>query len=144
MSRDAQPGGSKRWPFSSSTNISKHFGAIQALNDVSLSLEPGEVVGPDGRQRRRQVDAGQDDRRQLPADARHACGWTAARCVLHRPVEARRHGIEIVHQDLALCDNLTAAANVFLGREMRKGVGPFRVLDYGGDVPPRRRALRAS
>ena len=52
--------------------------------------------------------------------------------VLHRPLEARRHGIEIVHQDLALCDNLTAAANVFLGREMRRKVGPVPVLDYGG------------
>ncbi len=51
--------------------------------------------------------------------------------VLHRPVEARRHGIEIVHQDLALCNNLTAAANVFLGRELRRGIGPFSILDYG-------------
>ena len=33
----------------------------------------------------------------------------------HKPVEAREKGIEIVYQDLALCDNLTAAANVFLG-----------------------------
>src|SRR6185295_11294516 len=50
--------------------------------------------------------------------------------VLHKPVDARRHGIEIVHQDLALCDNLTAAANVFLTRELSKGLGPFRILDY--------------
>jgi simple sugar transport system ATP-binding protein len=49
---------------------------------------------------------------------------------MHRPVDARRHGIEIVHQDLALCDNLTAAANVYLGRELRLGKWPFRVLDY--------------
>jgi simple sugar transport system ATP-binding protein len=48
----------------------------------------------------------------------------------HRPVEARQAGVEIVYQDLALCDNLTAAANVFLGREMRTGIGPFRILDY--------------
>jgi simple sugar transport system ATP-binding protein len=47
-----------------------------------------------------------------------------------RPVEARRHGIEIVYQDLALCDNLTAAANVYLGREERRWIGPLRVLDY--------------
>jgi simple sugar transport system ATP-binding protein len=53
-----------------------------------------------------------------------------AELVMHRPVEARQHGIEIVHQDLALCDNLTAAANVFLGREKHKGVGPFKILDY--------------
>jgi simple sugar transport system ATP-binding protein len=51
---------------------------------------------------------------------------------LHRPVDARRHGIEIVHQDLALCNNLTAAANVFLGREIRRGIGPFKILDYAG------------
>jgi simple sugar transport system ATP-binding protein len=52
--------------------------------------------------------------------------------VLSRPVEARRHGIEIVHQDLALCNNLTAAANVFLGRELRWGKGPLSVLNYAG------------
>jgi simple sugar transport system ATP-binding protein len=50
--------------------------------------------------------------------------------VMHRPVEARQHGIEIVHQDLALCNNLTAAANVYLGRELRRGFGPLRILDY--------------
>jgi simple sugar transport system ATP-binding protein len=49
---------------------------------------------------------------------------------LHRPLDARQHGIEIVHQDLALCNNLTAAANVFLGREMRRGFGPLQILDY--------------
>jgi simple sugar transport system ATP-binding protein len=47
-------------------------------------------------------------------------------------VDARRHGIEIVHQDLALCNNLTAAANVFLGRETHRWLGPLRVLDYAG------------
>ena len=50
---------------------------------------------------------------------------------MHRPVDARRHGIEIVHQDLALCNNLTAAANVYLGREIHRWFGPLRVLDYG-------------
>ena len=58
--------------------------------------------------------------------------------VLHRPVEARRHGIEIVHQDLALCNNLTAAANVFLGRELRRGVGPGLGARLRRHVPPRR------
>ena len=52
-----------------------------------------------------------------------------AELVLHRPVEARQHGIEIIYQDLALCDNLTAAANVFLAREMMKGAGPLAILD---------------
>ena len=44
----------------------------------------------------------------------------------------KKNGIEIVHQDLALCNNLTAAANVFLGRELRLGLGPLKILDYAG------------
>ena len=62
----------------------------------------------------------------------------------HRPVEARRHGIEIVYQDLALCDNLTAAVNVFLGRELTRGVGPLADprlrRDERGAPPPVRGA----
>ena len=53
--------------------------------------------------------------------------------VLHKPVDARRHGIEIVHQDLALCNNLTAAANVFLGRELRIGLS---ALSAFSTTPP--------
>src|SRR5215216_2137859 len=48
----------------------------------------------------------------------------------HSPLEAREKGIEVVYQDLALCDNLTAAANVFLGRELYKNRALMGVLDY--------------
>jgi simple sugar transport system ATP-binding protein len=48
----------------------------------------------------------------------------------HKPADARAAGIEIVYQDLALCDNLSAAENVFLGRELVRGFGPVRVLNY--------------
>jgi simple sugar transport system ATP-binding protein len=110
-------------------NVSKHFGAIQAVNDVSLTLEPGEVVGLMG-----DNGAGKSTLVKIIAgDFRPSHGamrMEGRELVLHRPIEAQQHGIEIVHQDLALCDNLTAAANVFLGREMRKGPGPFKVLDY--------------
>jgi simple sugar transport system ATP-binding protein len=47
------------------------------------------------------------------------------------PAEARSRGIEVVYQDLALCNNLTAAANVFLGREVTRKIGIFHVLDHG-------------
>ena len=111
------------------TNISKHFGAIHAVSDVSFSLEAGEVVGLMG-----DNGAGKSTLVKMiagnfrPSDG--AMRMDGRELVLHRPVEARQHGIEIVHQDLALCNNLTAAANVFLGRELKRGVGPFRVLDY--------------
>ncbi len=110
-------------------NISKHFGAIQAVNDVSLTLEPGEVVGLMG-----DNGAGKSTLVKIIAgDFRPSHGamrMEGRELVLHKPIEAQQHGIEIVHQDLALCDNLTAAANVFLGREMRRGAGPFKILDY--------------
>jgi simple sugar transport system ATP-binding protein len=113
------------------SNISKHFGAIQAVNDVSLTLHAGEVVGlmgdnGAGKSTLVKMIAGNF----LPSEG--SMRMDGNDIVLHRPLEARRHGIEIVHQDLALCDNLTAAANVFLGRELRRGVGPFWILDYGG------------
>ncbi len=111
------------------TNISKHFGAIQAVNDVSLSIEPGQVVGLMG-----DNGAGKSTLVKMIAGnfrpSHGAMQMDGKELILHKPVEARQHGIEIVHQDLALCNNLTAAANVYLGRELRKGVGPFRILDY--------------
>ncbi len=110
-------------------NISKHFGAIQAVSDVSLSLERGEVVGLMG-----DNGAGKSTLvKMMAGNFRPSHGTIrldGAELVMHRPVEARQHGIEIVYQDLALCDNLTAAANVFLGREIRRGIGPLRILDY--------------
>ena len=110
-------------------NVSKHFGAIHALNDVSLALEPGDVVGLMG-----DNGAGKSTLAKIVAgNFRPSHGeirMEGRELVMHRPIEARQHGIEIVHQDLALCDNLSAAANVFLGRELRRGFGPFKVLDY--------------
>ena len=110
-------------------SISKNYGAIQALSDVSLTLEPAEVVGLMG-----DNGAGKSTLVKIIAGnfppSHGSIRIDGAEVHFHRPVEARQHGVEIVYQDLALCDNLTAAANVFLGREVRKGVGPFKILDY--------------
>ncbi|MGA7803912.1 ATP-binding cassette domain-containing protein [Bradyrhizobium sp.] len=118
-----------RAPVIEITGISKHFGSIQALTDVSVSLAHGEVVGLMG-----DNGAGKSTLMRIMAgNFRPSHGTIAIEgrpVSFHNPIDARRAGIEIVYQDLALCDNLTAAANVFLGRELRKGFGPFHVLDY--------------
>ena len=110
-------------------SISKHFGAITALTEVDLTLEPGEVLGlmgdnGAGKSTLVKIIAG-----NFPASSGEII-MDDQPVQFHKPIEAREKGIEVVYQDLALCDNLTAAANVFLGRENATRVGPFRFLDF--------------
>jgi simple sugar transport system ATP-binding protein len=109
--------------------VSKHFGAIQALLNVSLSLNPGEVVGLMG-----DNGAGKSTLVKIVAGnyppSRGTITMQGREVAFHKPSDARGEGIEIVYQDLALCDNLTAAENVYLGRELTRGFGLFRVLNY--------------
>lgn len=108
--------------------VGKSFGAIRALSDVSFSIEPGEVAGLMG-----DNGAGKSTMVKLisgnfpPSEGEIRVDGKA--CHFHKPIDARAEGIEVVYQDLALADNLTAAQNVFLGRELKKGVWPFRILD---------------
>ena len=109
-------------------NVSKSFGAIRAVNDISFSVTAGEVVGLMG-----DNGAGKSTMVKLIAGNFPASEGEIAvegeACHFHKPIEARAKGIEVVYQDLAIADNLTAAENVFLGREIKKGPWPFRVLD---------------
>jgi simple sugar transport system ATP-binding protein len=112
------------------TRVSKHFGAIQALIEMSLTLQAGEVVGLMG-----DNGAGKSTLVKIIAGnyppSEGAMTLQGQKVVFHKPADARQAGIEIVYQDLALCDNLSAAENVFLGRELMRGFGPLRVLNYG-------------
>jgi simple sugar transport system ATP-binding protein len=111
------------------TGVSKHFGAIQALINVSLTLNPGEVVGLMG-----DNGAGKSTLVKIVAGNYPQSDGTVMmqgrKVAFHKPSDAREAGIEIVYQDLALCDNLSAAENVYLGRELMRGMGPFKVLNY--------------
>lgn len=110
-------------------NITKSFGAIHALQGVNLEINSGEAVGLMG-----DNGAGKSTLMKIVAgNFRPTSGEIRIEgkpVSFSKPIEARNAGIEIVYQDLALCDNLTAGANVFLGRELKRKIGPFSMLDY--------------
>ncbi len=108
--------------------ISKSFGGVAAVNNVSFSIAPGEAValmGGNGAGKSTLVSmlAG-----LMKPDA-GALAIDGVDRILSEPKEARDAGIETVFQDLALCENLNAPGNLFLGREKYFGVWPLRLLD---------------
>ena len=109
--------------------ITKHFGAVHALDDVSLEIAAGEVVGLMG-----DNGAGKSTLVKIMSGNYRPTSGTyyveEAPVSFGNPAEARARGIEVVYQDLALCNNLAASANVFLGREIMKRRGPFLALDH--------------
>ena len=98
----------------------------------------------DGRQRGGQVHPRQDHRRAIFRRPRATIEMEGQAVHFHRPIDARHVGIEVVYQDLALADNLSAADNVFLGRELRKGTWPVRHPRQAGDDRPFGRAVRGA
>jgi simple sugar transport system ATP-binding protein len=115
-------------------SVSKSFGAIKALTDVDLAFERGEIIGLMG-----DNGAGKSTLVKILAGVYAPSGGTIAfegsQVRFGSPLDARAAGIEVIYQDLALCEDLDVTANVFLGREPRKRFGPFLWLD--------RRAMRA-
>src|SRR3569832_1926473 len=109
--------------------IGKQFGAIRALHDVDMRIFTGEVVGLMG-----DNGAGKSTLVKIfagyfpPTHGEMRFDGKAA--YFARPIDARAVGSEVVFQDLALADNLSAAANVFLGRELKRKLGPFSFLDH--------------
>lgn len=101
--------------------IDKSFGPVQVLRKVDLAVPPGEVtalVGDNGAGKSTLVKCISGIH---PIDAGEI--WFDGRPVsIHGPRDAAALGIEVVYQDLALCDNLDIVANMFLGRERVSGL----------------------
>ncbi|MFK7753085.1 MAG: ATP-binding cassette domain-containing protein [Sedimentitalea sp.] len=106
-------------------NMRISFGGIHAVDDVSVDLYPGEVVGLLGHN-----GAGKSTLIKMLSGAYGADSGeifiNGDKVTINNPRDARSHNIETIYQTLALADNLDAASNLFLGREL---VTPLGMVD---------------
>ncbi|MDQ1629974.1 MAG: simple sugar transport system ATP-binding protein, partial [Actinomycetota bacterium] len=116
-------------PLLSLRGVNKSFGAVHVLQDVDFDAYAGQVtalVGDNGAGKSTLIKGiagiyGFDSGEYL---------FEGRPVTVHSPKQANALGIEVVYQDLALCNNLSASANVFLGREIKKRLGPIAWLDH--------------
>ncbi|PHQ94764.1 MAG: ABC transporter ATP-binding protein [Marinosulfonomonas sp.] len=103
-------------------NIEMAFGGVKAVDDISVDLFPGEVVGLLGHN-----GAGKSVLIKVLSGAHQADAGeifiNGEKAIINNPRDARKYNIETIYQTLALADNLDAAANLFLGRELVTRMG---------------------
>jgi ABC-type sugar transport system ATPase subunit len=112
----------------SCVGLGKHFGPVRALSDVSFWAKQGEVtalIGDNGAGKSTLVRCLVGIHKPSEGSIRFD-GQTNP---FSSPDEARKAGIETVHQNLALVDELTVAQNLYLNREIVRRIGPFKFLD---------------
>lgn len=110
------------------SGVSKSFGPHLALNGVDMQIGESEAVGLIG-----DNGAGKSTLVKILSGVYPPSAGTirlAGEEVHFRsPLDARRKGVEMIYQDLALAEDLDVAGNIFLGREPRTRFGPFSLLD---------------
>ncbi|MBZ9719312.1 ATP-binding cassette domain-containing protein [Mesorhizobium sp. AD1-1] len=111
-------------------DLRKNYGAVEATRGVSFEIFPGEIVGLVG-----DNGAGKSTLTKMiagdvpPTSGEIRIGGTSVQS--SSTTWARDHGVEMVYQDLALCDNLDICANIFLGREItHRGVLGYARLSH--------------
>jgi simple sugar transport system ATP-binding protein len=126
-------------PILEARDLVKHYGSVEALRGASFSAHAGEVVALIG-----DNGAGKSTLVKCLSGVEHPDAGEILLdgkvVALDSPTTARAHGIETVYQDLAVAPDLDPAANLFLGRELRRGglLGKLGMLDK---VAMRRRAV---
>ncbi len=136
---------SNNTPLLDASGLSKTFGIIEVLKDISLTVRAGEVhaiIGENGagKSTLMKILAGnhQPTRGELKIDGQVVS--------FSGPVDAENHGIVLVHQEILLAPDLTVAQNIYLGRELKKGLvvddramragARQAIADLGGDLDP--------
>ncbi|MGD2101327.1 MAG: ATP-binding cassette domain-containing protein [Acidimicrobiia bacterium] len=113
---------SDQTPLVEMQNMSVSFGGVHAVEDVSIELYPGEVlglVGGNGAGKSTLVKtlsgAQRPDSGQIVIDGQPV--------TIENPRDAKAYGVETIYQTLALAENIDAPGNMFLGRELTTGLG---------------------
>ncbi|WP_161203321.1 ATP-binding cassette domain-containing protein [Streptomyces sp. SID1328] len=99
--------------------VSKRFGAVQALTDVTLEVHAGEVVALVGDNGAGKSTLVKTIAGVHPIDE-GVIEWDGKTVQVNKPHDAQNLGIATVYQDLALCDNIDVVGNLYLGREIRR------------------------
>ena len=109
-------------PLCEMRNIKVAFGGLHAVDGVTIDLYPGEVVALVGGNGAGKSTLVHTLSGAHPADS-GVILINGQPVVINNPRDARAHGIEVIYQKLALADNIDAAGNVFLGRELLTRTG---------------------
>ncbi len=118
-------------PILQAKNLTKRFGGLTAVDDVSMDVAPGQVIGLVG-----DNGAGKSTLIKMISGVYQPDGgeiyFKDQKVEFSGPREARDMGIETIYQDLALAENLDVSSNIFLGREVKKRHlgGLIRTLDW--------------
>lgn len=111
-------------------NITKRFGGLVAVNNMSVGLNAGEVIGIVG-----DNGAGKSTLIKVISGVHHPdegqLFFMGRNAKIDTPMDALKLGIETIYQDLALAENMNVYSNIFLGREkLKKFLGVLNVLDH--------------
>jgi D-xylose transport system ATP-binding protein len=113
-----RPSDAQSVPLVELRDIHVAFGGVHAVQGVTVDLYPGEVVALVGGNGAGKSTLMHTLSGAHPADSGEIL-IDGEPVIIHNPRDARTHGIEVIYQKLALADNIDAAGNVFLGRELR-------------------------
>jgi D-xylose transport system ATP-binding protein len=113
-----EAGAASRVPLVELRDIHVSFGGLRAVNGVTVDMYPGEVVALVGGNGAGKSTLMHTLSGAHPADSGEIL-ISGRPVTIHNPRDARLQGIEVIYQKLALADNIDAAGNVFLGRELR-------------------------